>query len=54
MKRNRKQPEFYDYLEYYGSTAVERIRKLADRVIWREWVLFDSAEEAQEYYCCNV
>jgi hypothetical protein len=54
MKKIRKQPEIYDCLEYHGSTAVERIRKLAGRVIWREWVFFDSAREAREYYCGNA
>jgi hypothetical protein len=53
-KQNRNQ-NYYDYFEYHGNTIIEQIRKLAGITIWRDWLIFDSAEEAAEYFhdhCC--
>lgn len=38
-----------ELFEYHGNTAIERIRKHRGR-IRREWLFFDSAEEAAEFY----
>lgn len=47
----RKPASMYqDHLEYHGSTTVERVRKLGDIVVRRDWILFDSIEEAMEYF----
>jgi hypothetical protein len=35
---------------YHGSTTIERVRKEAGRVLFRDWLLFDSVEEAEEYF----
>ncbi|MDA8140329.1 MAG: hypothetical protein M0036_16905 [Desulfobacteraceae bacterium] len=35
--------------EYHGNTAIERIRRQRGR-IWREWLYFDSAEEAEAFF----
>jgi hypothetical protein len=39
-----------DCFEYYGHTAVTHLRKRGRRTVWREWVLFDSVDEAREFY----
>lgn len=41
---------YKDILEYHGSTTVERIRKRGRRVIRRDWIEFDSVEDAQAYF----
>lgn len=41
---------YKDILEYHGSTTVERIRKRGQRVIRRDWIEFDSVEDAQAYF----
>ena len=46
-------PDYQDFFEYHGNTIIERIRQEAGRTIKREWILFDSAEEAQEFFNDN-
>ena len=44
-----------DRLEYHGGTTVERVRKQAGLTILHDWLLFDSVEEAEDYFneaCC--
>ena len=43
-------PDFLDYFEYHGGTTIELTRKKADKTIWQDWILFDSVEEAQEFF----
>ena len=38
------------YLEYHGSTIVERIQVVAGAVPVRDWLLFDTVEEAADFY----
>ena len=38
------------YLEYHGSTIVERIQVAAGEVPVRDWLLFDTVEEAADFY----
>ncbi len=39
-----------DRLEYHGGTTIERVRKQAGLTILHDWLLFDSVEEAEEYF----
>lgn len=41
--------DYQDLFEYHGSTTIERIRKQNGAVIWRDWILFNSVEEAEDY-----
>ena len=41
---------YQEYYEYHGSTTIERILKEAGRTVNREWILFDSVEEALEFF----
>jgi hypothetical protein len=48
--------ELRDFYEYHGNTVIEHIRRLAGETIWRDWILFDTVEEAAEYFnaaCCG-
>jgi hypothetical protein len=45
--------DYQDYFEYHGNTAIEVTRKLGARTIKREWILFDSIKDAQEFFNDN-
>jgi hypothetical protein len=44
---------YQDCYEYHGSTTIEIIRKEAGRTVNREWILFNSVEEALEFFNTN-
>lgn len=50
MKRRNESSRFRDLYEYHGNTEVERVRKRDNRVVSRDWVIFDTVEEAMEYF----
>ncbi|MBI9083135.1 MAG: hypothetical protein JEZ11_06015 [Desulfobacterales bacterium] len=50
MKRKDAAPSMEDILEYHGSTTIQRTRRTGNAVIWRDWILFDTVEEAQAFY----
>jgi len=41
---------YEEFFECHGNTAIERIR-LQDGSVRRDWLHFDSAEEAVEFFC---
>ena len=49
-------PDYQNCYEYHGNTSVEMTRKQDGVTIKRDWILFDSVEEAQDffYYDCDV
>lgn len=44
---------FQDDFEYHGNTVIEHIRRRAGVEIWRNWLIFDSVEEAVDYFNDN-
>jgi len=42
--------DYQDCFEYHGSTTVEQTRKKNGSIIWRDWILFDSVEEAAAFF----
>lgn len=40
----------HEYYEYHGNTSIERIRKYPKNKTVREWIMFDSAEEAMAFF----
>ena len=46
-------PTYHDVYEYHGNTAVVQTRVQGDRTLWRDWILFDSVEEANDYFHSN-
>jgi hypothetical protein len=45
---------YREYYEYHGNTAIERIRKYPKNRIVRDWILFNSAEEAMAFFYNEV
>ena len=43
-------PEYHDHYEYHGSTTIAVTRQQDGMIIWRDWIMFDSVEEAAEYF----
>jgi hypothetical protein len=43
-------PDYQEALEYHGNTTVEITRRSGGRVIWKDWLIFDSVEEAIAFY----
>ena len=50
MTRYATDYNYQEYLEYHGSTAVERILRQAGTTIKREWLYFDSVKEAESFF----
>ncbi len=50
MTRHEIYPDYQNYYEYHGNTTIEITRKQGGLIIKRDWILFDSVEEAQEYF----
>ena len=50
MKNKPATSRCRDLYEYHGNTEVKRIRKKGDAVISRDWLVFDSVDEAMEFY----
>ncbi len=42
-------PDYQETFEYHGNTAIEHTRR-QDGHVEREWILFDSAEEAVAFF----
>ena len=51
MTRYEIYPDYQYCYEYHGNTSVEMTRKQAG--IKRDWILFDSVEEAQKFFYDN-
>jgi len=46
---------YQDIYEYHGHTAIVQTRKQDGKTLWRDEILFNSVEEADEYFnsnCC--
>lgn len=57
MTKQIVNPDFKEWYEYHGNTTIERTRRRADNTIFRDWIIFDSVEEAADYFnasCCSL
>lgn len=50
MTKDISYPDYYDSYEYHGNTTIELTRRHAGEIIWRDWIIFDTVEEAAEYF----
>ena len=50
MRKNELYTDYHDFYEYFGNTEIERIRKQGENIIRHDWLIFDSADEAMEYF----
>jgi len=53
MQATGKLPQEYERSEYYGSTIVERIQTIKGSSPQRDWLLFDTVEEAANFFYEN-
>ena len=49
MRKNELYPDYHDFLECFGNTEIEMIRKRGDETIRYDWLIFDSGDEAIAY-----
>lgn len=50
MTRQINYPEYEDAYEYHGCTTISVIRRRAGSTIWRDWLIFDTVEEAASFF----
>jgi hypothetical protein len=53
MTKHRQDMNYHEFYEYHGNTTIEFIKKLANTTISRDWIIFDSVEEAIEFFNDN-
>jgi hypothetical protein len=42
--------EYEDAYEYHGCTTISVTRRRAGSTVWRDWLIFDSVEEAAAFF----
>ena len=50
MRKHELYPTYQDFFEYYGNTEILRIRNQNGTSARQDWLIFDSVEEAMEYF----
>ena len=50
MRKHELYTDYHDHFEYFGNTEIERIRKQGEKTIRHDWIIFDSADDAMEYF----
>ena len=50
MTKSISQQQYYDCYEYHGNTTIELTRRQNGETIWRDWIIFDSVDDAAEYF----
>ncbi len=50
MTRHLTSEAYCDCYEYHGSTQIEHTRTQAGETLWRDWIIFDTVEEAADYF----
>jgi hypothetical protein len=50
MTRLLANESYSDFYEYHGSTVIEHIRSLAGQTVLRDWIIFDTVEDASDYF----
>ena len=42
--------DYHDQFEYFGNTEIERIRKQGEKTIRHDWIIFDTVDEAMDFF----
>ena len=50
MRKHELYPEYNDTFEYLGRTEIMRIRRKGTRTIRRDWIIFESTQEALAHF----
>jgi hypothetical protein len=56
MTKQSFDPGYQDCYEYHGNTTIELTRKQGQITLWRDWITFDTVQEATDYFneCCSA
>jgi len=50
IRKHVRTTDYHVLFEYSGNTEIERIRKQGEKTIRHDWIIFDSTDEAMEYF----
>jgi hypothetical protein len=50
MTRQLTCDTYCDCYEYHGNTVIEHTRTRGAETLWRDWIVFDTVEEASDYF----
>lgn len=50
MRKYEIYPTCHDFFEYHGNNEIVRIRNQNGTAIRQDWLIFDSPDEAMEYF----
>jgi hypothetical protein len=50
MRTQEIYTDYQDHFEYFGNTEIERIRMQGEMVIKHDWIMFDTVDEAMEFF----
>jgi len=50
MRTQELYTDYQDHFEYFGNTEIEHTRMQGERVIKHDWIMFDSVEEAMDFF----
>jgi len=50
MRKHELYTDYHDQFEYFGNTEIERIRKQREKTIRHDWIIFDTVDEAMEFF----
>ena len=50
MRTQEIYTDCHDHFEYFGNTEIERIRMQGDCVIKHDWIMFNTVDEAMEFF----
>ena len=50
MRKHEFYSTYSDAYEYNGNNEIQRIRKQYGRIVRRDWIVFDSSEDAMQYF----
>jgi hypothetical protein len=50
MIKHEYYKNYCDRFEYHGNTAIEFVRKHFGATLKHDWILFDTIEEASQYF----
>jgi hypothetical protein len=42
--------DYCESYEYHGNTTIELTRRQGEITLWRDWITFDTVQEAAEYF----
>ena len=50
MTKHIFNPDYHDCYEYHGNTTIELTRRQGEITVWRDWITFDTVQEAADYF----